>query len=100
MNPVHPEPLGDLHEQELIVDVDDLRRRRLTQVERHAVNPRLGFATADKAGDDEEIDKLGQAKLANTVGGKFTSVVGDDYYFEPIASFEGMQEFQHFGMGL
>ena len=77
MNAVHPQALGDFHKQDLVIEIRDLLRPRLGQIERHAINAEVGFARVDETRDDEAVHPDSQAEPLQAVDRELPPIIGD-----------------------
>lgn len=87
MDALNTQAAGDIHQHGAVVEIDDIFRPRLSHVQRQAVNIDVGLADMDEAGNDEDIKKLLEVKLADAMFGEFTPFVADGDDLEVVLDF-------------
>src|SRR6266568_291275 len=90
-----PETPCHFHEQGAVIDVHDLSRIHLGDVEGDAEDIRIRFAEMNEARRNEEIDKCPQFELTDPVFVKFTPLVVDYCDLQPVMGFQPADQLDH-----
>ena len=87
-NAANPQAFRDLDEHRRVFDIDDLLGRRLGDVQRKPKDVRVGFAKADKAGGNKEIDNSIQFERSDPMRIQFARFVADGGDLQPVPCLE------------
>ena len=91
-NAVDTEFGGNLTKKRTILDISDILRRHMSNIEREAIDIEVGLPDMHERGDDEEIDEILEVKPGDPVLGNFATLVAHDRDFQPVNNFEPVNE--------